>query len=527
MKKKFKVMLSLGCLAALCVGAAGCGKKSYDDQMAELGKTVSVAFDANGGKFMGRDGVTMKDYFNPSDYEDTNGDGKVEISLIEPTDSRRPTGTGTTDAISLTKAGHFFAGWYKVRNVKLNADNKPVDENGNVLVQKENGAYVLADTLGTEEEKIASPAYEYDGYWDFAEDKIEYAAEDYAETDGKYTFTLYAGWVPFYQFEYYYQTDAGAWEKYGSTSFDYKAANDKNNTTFADVDTLYLPTWQDGVMQYKHSATYEFPAIEGKTFLSAYTDEACTQQITDSFEHTGGIELERANAVNPVQKVFVKFEDGVRYKIETAKQLSKNGNAKGIYEILATELDFTGEVWPAALSNNVFTGKFESANGVTIKNVSVTINSDATAYGGLFGQLGAGASVKNVTFENVTLDVKNVAKRVSEAGFGLFAGLIDENATVENVTVGGTYKIGAFLPQKAAGYSFAVTANGNANGITATAVTVQIYGTKKPTLPGVEQKYRYYINPETAKVEGNVITLEFSTKAEGFESTQENIIISD
>jgi hypothetical protein len=145
----------------------------------------------------------------------------------------------------------------------------------------------------------------------------------------------------------------------------------------------------------------------------------------------------------------------------------------------------------------------------------------------LFGQIAAGASVKNVTFENVTLDVKNVAKRVSEAGFGLFAGLIDENATVENVTVGGTYKIGAFLPQKAAGYSFAVTANGNANGITATAVTVQMYGTKKPTLPGVEQKYRYYINPETAKVEGNVITLEFSTKAEGFESTQENIIISD
>jgi hypothetical protein len=402
----------------------------------------------------------------------------------------------------------------------VNADGKPIDEAGNILVEKDNGTYILATSEGTDKEIIATPAYEYDGYWDFEKDVIEYAAADYAETNGICTFTLYAGWVPFYQFEYYREVN-GKWEAYGTTSFDYKAANDENNTAFADVDTLYLPTWVDGAMQYKHSATYEFPKVENKTFLAAYTDEACTQEITTSLEHSGSIDKANAKAINPVQKIYVKFEDGVRYKITTAKQLASNGNAKGIYEILA-DLDFTGLAWPAALSNNIFTGKFESVNGAKISNASVTINSDATAYGGLFGQIGAGASVKNITFENATVDFKSVAKRVDEAGFGLFAGNIHENATVENVTVSGTYKIGAFLVQKPAGYAFSLTANGKADGGTAGAITVQLYGSRKPT-----GAYRYYVNPETAKVENGVLNLEFATKAEGFESTQENITITD
>lgn len=514
MTKKVKTMLSLGCLAALCLGAAGCGSKTYDDQMAAQGKTVSVSFDPNGGRFMGRDGVSVKDYFNPSDYADENGDGKVEIALMEPTDPRRPTGTGTTDSISLTKAGHFFAGWYQTRTVKVNDKNQPIDESGNVLKQTETG-YVLA----SDETKIATPAYNYDGYWDFANDVLEYAAEDYAETDGKCSVTLYAGWVPFYQFEYYREVSAGVWEAYGTTSFDYKAANDGSNAALADADTLYLPDWEDGAMKYEHSSIYEFPKVEGKTFLAAYTDEACTQAITDSLEHSGTLDQEHALAINPVQKVYVKFEDGVRYKIETAKQLSKNGNAKGIYEILA-DLDFTGETWPAALSNNTFTGKFESVSGAKISNVSVTINSDATSYGGLFGQIGAGASVKNITFENVTFDVKSVNKRADEAGFGMFAGRIDENATVQNVTVGGVYKIGSFLVQKPNGYEFSLTANGAASGVTASSVTVTLYGAK--TVTG---KYKYYVNFETAKVEDGMIKLEFTDKYAGFESTEETITI--
>lgn len=525
MKKKVKVIASLSCLAALCLVAAGCGSKSYDDQMAEQGKTVSVVFDPNGGKFMGRDGVSVKDYFNPSNYEDTNGDGKVEISLMEPTDPRRPTGTGTTDAISLTKAGHFFAGWYQTRTVKVNEENQPIDEAGNVLVQKENGSYILASTEGTKNEKLASPAYEYDEYWDFENDVLEYAAEDHAETDGKYSITLYAGWVSFYQFEYYHEVSAGKWEVYGTTSFDYKAAN-IGNSAFADVDTLYLPTWVDGAMQYKYSSIYEFPKVEGKTFVAAYTDADCTQKIADSLEHAGSLDKEHAKAIDPVQKVYVKFEDGVRYKIETAKQLSKNGDTKGIYEILA-DLDFTGETWPAALSNNTFTGKFEAVSGAKISNVSVTINSDATAYGGLFGQIGAGASVKNIAFENVTFDVKSVNKRVSEAGFGMFAGLIDEKATVESVTVGGAYKIGVFQLQKPDDYQFALAANGAVSGVTASSITVTLYGTKIVTPAGTPNKYKYYVNFETAKVENGVLKLEFTDKYAGFESTEETITITN
>ena len=95
MKKKLKVMLSLGCLAALCLGAAGCGKQSYDDKMAELGKTVSVTFDPNGGKFA--DGTT---------------DSKTATKQIAVPafDAYLPTREG----------GYTFLGWYLA------------DENGNM-----------------------------------------------------------------------------------------------------------------------------------------------------------------------------------------------------------------------------------------------------------------------------------------------------------------------------------------------------------------------------------------------------------
>ncbi|MBQ8319392.1 MAG: hypothetical protein IJX81_00760 [Clostridia bacterium] len=515
MKKKFRLLLSLGCLSVLCLTVAGCNSLTKDEEMAERGYTVSVTYDPNGGKFMNRDGVTIKDYFNPSDYEDENGDGKVDIPLTEPTSADRQ--TSSSDSISLTKAGHFFAGWYSGRYVKLNDAGKPVDESGNELVEKEDGTYVLA----SDEKKIVTPAYTYDGYWDFEEDTLGYAAAEHADTDGRYTITLYAGWVPFYEFHYYYESAPNVWTQYGITSFDYKAVNEENSTLF-DRDTIWVPDWADGKMGHTHDyankTAYEFPKLDGKTFESAYTDEGCTQQIADSFEHTGSIDLENCKAVNGVQNIYVKFLDGEYYRIETAKQLSENGNREGIYQIL-NDLDFTGQTWPAALAYNTFTGKFEAAETVTISNVSLAVSSTSVQYGGLFGRLGAGASVKNVHFENVTFDLKSVNARATEAGFGMFSGMIDDTATVENVTVGGAYKIGPFKVQNAAGYQFALVANGKTDGITATEIGVSMYG----QLMG--GKYHYYADPDTAKVEGGKILLTFSGAALGIEKTEESITI--
>ena len=505
MRKKFGAILALSILGSACI-IAGCSAKDELDAYKEKGYTVKVTYDANGGSFTGRPGVTLIDLFKPSRYE-ADPSGNVHISLTEPTD---PSRTAAGAEIKLSMPGCFFAGWYQTREIVKNDAGKPVDVEGKELEER-NGIYYY---VGKEE--VGTPAYNYDGYWDFEEDTIEYAMD----SKKGFEMTLYAGWVPNYTFEYYYQ-DAKTpdeWTLLDTTTFDYKATNAENSTTH-DWDTIQLPDWKDGVMnysyRYENQQLYEFPKVEGTTFVTAYTDEECTQEITGkTFTHTGTLDFEHAKAINPVQKIYIKTKAGDNYyRIEKAEDLSKNGNLAGIYEIMG-DLDFTGVKWPSVFGTGTFTGKMIAPEGTKISNVEAT-HSSSNANGGLFAKVGSTAVIENLTFENATWSINNVPSKKNEAYFGLFAGYVEEGATVSNVTVGGAIRIGA-LKNWSDQYDLNLCANGNVSGITRTAVKVYVYG----VYLWAEEMYQYAIDTESVKVSEDYISmsvapnLEVGTKAE-------------
>ena len=457
MVKKLKVLLLVLGACALCSGIAACATMTPPEEYEAQGYTVTVSYDPNGGSFMGRDGVTIVDMFNPSRYQ-ADADGNVSIKLTEPTDPDRP--SGSSEPITLTRTGYFLAGWYRTRNIVTDAEGNPVDENGAVLEETEDGNYVYVGT-----ETTGYPAYTYAGQWDFEEDRLVYDG-----TEESRTLTLYACWVPYFEFNYYYEEN-GEWVLYDTTDFDYKTTNAEGSSSF-DRDTVWLPQWDDGAMNYGHSyagsSLFEFPARDGYTFDAAYVDAERTQPITDSFEHQGYVDYETGTAVNRVQNIYVDFLEGTRYRIETAEQLSANGDAKGWYEILA-DLDFQdGKVaWPAALSSNVFSGKFYSTEGqtYTLSNISVKHSSGSALQGGLFGAVAKGAVIDRVAFENVTFDLAYTGARLRDTSFGTFAGIVEEGAQVTSVTLSGAeMRIGAIT--LGSGYAINLVANGDTSGIT-------------------------------------------------------------
>lgn len=524
MKKNLKLILSLGCLTFLCAGMAACAEETTVDSYFNQGYKITVTYDANGGSFLNRPGVTVMDMFKPADYQ-AGSDGKIHIKLTEPTSQSRPTsGMG---AITLTNPNHFFAGWYQTREVKK-VDGAVVDELGRKLELKEDGTYILADLAEGEEEISITPAYIYSDYWDFETDTIDYAESNYE--NGVYSMKLYAGWVEYYEFNYWYQVN-GEWTLMDeTTSFDYKTTNADGSTT-SDKDTIFLPQWENGAMKYTHSyannSEYTFPKLNGKTFSKAYLDPECTQEITDSYEHTGTLDLETCTPSNRVQNIYVVYEDGERYQITSAQQLIDNPNLKGIYEIQA-DLDFTGLTWPTTFAYGTFLGKIYGKDGQTYKldNISVKYNSESAKNGGIFGRLGAGAELKNLNFTNATFDLSYTGYRVRGRSYGLLAGIVDENAIIDAVSIGGTFKVG-MISLMAGDYELNLYANGNIGTLTKGEVKLQVYGNKDGS------KYEYTVIPNgtgegktTANVSTGEITLQFSTSSVLLEQEIYNIDLS-
>lgn len=540
MKKKICTILSLSCIAAACVFAAGCAEKSAVDKLREAGCKVFVTYNANGGKFIGTEKVYLLDGINPDDSCWTKSDdGKTHIKLTDPTNKLRP--TGTTDKMTLMKTEYSLAGWYRNRELLKDEKGNALDEAGNVLTQKDemyflkltnedgserkvtvcDGQYfyegkvsageaidgaIIKDNaakkyiyaISKAEAKIAemvTPAYSYSGYWDFATDEIEYA-----ESAGEVSLTLYAGWVPYYQYYYYAKNDSGEWEKYGTTYFDYVLSS-SGNEKYADQGEMYLPNWQggNGAMNYSHTyidkSTKEFPSIAGKTFKAAYADKECTQRYTDKITHNGTLDPATALPKDRIQNVYVEFYNEEMFKIETAEQLAANAKTNGSYEIL-NDLDFEKTTWPAVFTTGAFTGKMFSATdkSVTLKNVKAQYAGTA-ANGGLFGLIAAGAQLRNLRFENVTMDFASVTSRETDTGYGLFCGNVDEAAKIKNITVSGA-KLRLGIIQLQSGYKINLLAGGNASGITQEGETaLEVYGEA-----AIDCSY-YYFEPETIEID--------------------------
>jgi hypothetical protein len=167
MKRKFLTLISSVLLLVTLLCLSSCLKSEYDE-LDDMGYTVSVRFDANGGTFKGSNS-TVVDSFNP--------DESTVIKLLSPDDDRR----GKNNKMEVSKPECMLAGWY--------ASRTPIDEND------------------------LSKGYTYSDRWDFEKDSIT-LDENKEYTANEPVLTLYAAWIPYFTFEYY--TEDGV--KYAETS---------------------------------------------------------------------------------------------------------------------------------------------------------------------------------------------------------------------------------------------------------------------------------------------------------------------
>lgn len=370
MKQKFK-SLFFGLLAlSFVLLLSGCGEAAtpYETNNND-GYSVSVKYDANGGTFTTNTSVIVDSF---------NTDGKSEIALILPDDSRRG-----NDAFTATKNGHFLAGWYKERV-------ETTDDDGNKI-------------------------YTYSGKWDFEKDLLK-IDKNKAYSADEPALTLYAAWVPMFEIEFY-SLDSG--ELIDTMQFD--PTGEKQ---------LQVPVWDEetGAVEM-----FDFPKREGYTFNKAYFDAEGTNELSgETLTHPGVVNLENATATDSVLKLYVDWHEGEWYRIYTVDQFIESASLNGNYELFA-DLDFEDEIWPTTFMYGNFGGVIKG-NGHTIKNVEFTQTNNSKVNAGLFGHITDTASISDLSFENITFTIKAGTRKVGTS-YGLFAGTLSDKASITNVNI--------------------------------------------------------------------------------------------
>lgn len=370
MKQKIKslVFSLLALTFVLLLSACGESATPYETNNGE-GYTVSVKFDANGGTFTTNTSVIVDSF---------NADGKSEVALISPDDSRRD-----NDAFTASKNGHFLAGWYKERVETIDADGNTV--------------------------------YTYAEKWDFENDVLKIdKSKEYSASEP--ALTLYAAWVPLFEIEFY-SLDSG--ELIDTMQFDP-----------IEQKPLSIPTWNEetGAVEM-----FDFPKREGYTYNKAYFDAAGTNELTgETLTHPGVINEQDATVTDSVLKLYVDWTEGEWYRIYTVDQFIESASLNGNYELFA-DLDFTDEIWPTTFMYGNFGGVIKG-NGHTIKNVDATQTNNSKVNAGLFGHLTDTANISDLTFENITFTIKAGTRKVG-TNYGLFTGTLSDKATFTNVSI--------------------------------------------------------------------------------------------
>jgi len=421
-KKKFFITLaaSVLCLVLIVVLAVVIinNQRSYLEEFDGKGYNVSVTFDSNGGTFKGSD-ASIIDLFKVEDF--ANGG----VKLLAPDDPKRD----KSNALTVSKANHFLAGWYTERAL--------IDEND------------------------PSKGYTYSGKWDFSSDVLT------IDTTKSYTaensvLTLYAAWVPYYVYEIYAENESGDMALVASTS----AIN------------LTIPEWKDGDTSLSMD---NFPKRSGYTLNEVFYDEDMTDKVVGTPDKngkkktiTGEWDAATATSLTPTIKLYTTWDEGERYKIYTAEDLRKNAVAHGYYEIYA-DLDFTATAWPTVFTDGKFTGTIiglddnKTPTERKITGISIESSSRNRLNNGIFGTIDEGARIEKITFENIVHTV-NVMEVAPGASFGLFAGSVNGTVIFKDVTVKGKIVIGdncAELIGTDAVYTISTLAgNGDVSGIT-------------------------------------------------------------
>ncbi len=392
------------------------GNKSYFDSYEKEGYTVSVTFDTNGGTFKGSDSSII-DLYNPASI------GEDGLKLLAPDDARRD----KNNVIQVTKPGYFLAGWYTERT-SIDANNPEA-------------------------------GYTYSGKWDFENDRVMIDAGAEYSADNS-VLTLYAAWVPYYNFEIYTRDSNG------------------NSYLLSTVSALSLtiPEWHEGDVSLSMD---NFPTRDGYTLdpdSICYLDTMQKVEATADGNKkiiTGEWDEATATSLTPTIKLYTEWQEGKIYKIYSVDDLIKNADTEGYY-YLYSDLDFSSAEWPATFLNGKFNGKIYG-NGHKISNVSFESTSRSSLANGLFSSLGDNAYIENVKLENIThtIDLMAVAQ---DATFGLIAGTSNNGASFENVSVSGKLVFGDNCSALAGSNNFSVKTvigNGDVTGINVDEIIVQ------------------------------------------------------
>ena len=384
-KLNLPVIIAIAVAAALVVGGIIWAVQSDDSLFSkydDMGYDVSVTFDSNGGTFKGSNSSVV-------DLYDSSKAGDDGIKIIAPDDPNR----GANNTVSLTKAGYFFAGWYRERN--------------------------LIDPSNPE------AGYTYGGKWDFEKDRLvldpnkSYTSEESA-------LTLYAAWVPYYTYEIYAEDEGGEMKLISQVS----AMN------------LTIPEWAEGDVTLNMD---NFPTRDGYTLAGVYYDAAMTSKVegitTESGTKyiTGEWDAETATLVEDTIRLYTTWQEGERFRIYSTDDLIKNASSEGYYEIYS-DLNFEGLEWPSAFLNGEFNGRI-FGNGHTLSGIAFESSSRNRLANGLFSALGSKAYIENLKLVNVTHTI-NLMSVAPGASFGLLAGEVDADARFNNVSISGKILIG-------------------------------------------------------------------------------------
>ena len=423
---KIKLTALLAALITVLCILTGCSQWElpYEGLNSE-GYTVSVRFDPCGGAFANTENVQVVDVFRLADAK-KDASGNYQLKLITPDDSRRG-----DRAFSISKNGCFFAGWYRECSPRTDASGNPLDAYGRPTSES-----------GLEQ------GYTYSGLWNFESDTLSVPEGNYSSEEP--LMTLYAAWIPYFNFEFYVQNEQGGFDLYESKQ----------------LIELDIPAWDLSTGKLNMNS---FPEIDGKTFEGAYLDEAMTKPVTETL--TGDIDYEHGVSATEKICVYTKFAEGDWYRISTAEQFVKNSKLGGCYYIEA-DLDFTGLNWSAALAGGAFTGKIEGG-GHKFSNITFIQADNSKTNGGLFGSLASGASIRGVSFENIKYTL-GAGSRMQAPHFGLLCGQLSADAALDSVSVSGSEFIisGDIYPQE---YTLgALVGNGDNRGVSLSGITVKL-----------------------------------------------------
>lgn len=445
MRKRTKIIfaLAVACAGTLVLGACA-DEGPYRELKEEDNACVQIRYEANGGLFDQRANTSVVNVYKLEDVQ-------KGIVIYAPDDDENI----DKDASTIARGGYFLAGWYSVREPRVNEKGEPLDEDGNVCnvektVVDEKGEPVL-DLEGKEQTVLLSvngkeQSYTYSNRWDF-EGKKKLTLNDVKETDDGYALTLYAGWIPEFTYRVNMEVD-GKWQVVATKTF--------NPLERPELESIGVPTWDEttGKMDYG-----EFPEAklekEGKavalTFEAVYADKEKSKPLTE-ITHSRSYNRENGTATEEELYIdyYADYREGLWFRIHTAQQLADNARTDGCYEILE-DLDFVDKDGKPVIWPNAFKGSFsgtivgiDAEGNETVRkisNVTVTESGTSSSYGGLFGKINADARIENVNFENATFHLQK-GTRTPVAQFGLFAGELNSTAKIKNVTVSGTFKFG-------------------------------------------------------------------------------------